>query len=883
MPNPVINPNVWAPGATFTVTQTNELRVDIRLADLGNTPAEIEVDPPAATTIRVLRNPANWTTVGVDVRTGGVWVGMPVALGDWTVTVVPGAPTVLSVSNPNGLSPTGVLRLVVTGLAGTTISIGPGGGDMSIDRLLADPSITNVQVTSATPVRELDEVDLSSTLSAAPVANPAPVIALAPAPPVIGLWAPAGGNAVAVNNFVSAGATASFDAPAVYAALALNFQVTAALDLDSDGTIDPGEPTNVFVLNVPVSTVTHRVVLVLDRSGSMGSGLGGGGTKWEATTKAAHAWIDLFRSLRSGGTHQVGIITFEHADCGWTATPAADIALRNPVNGSQAAALSSLNTFADVTTINLGPVQTCTPIGDALVKAFEVIETGDLTGAKGSIVLLTDGYENAGLTTIAASPPAVGVQTLAARLAAWPGAGVDLVGDRVFTLAVGSSVDEDRLNALAVGTGYYQLTNDLTDILPAFTNMLGEVLDAEQALPVVVGNDPDVPPNSVYFQIPADEQRVVFLVPWANFMDSLRIGWRATGSVASFALVASPSPAVLVSEQRSGHGVVAVDLQVLTGGTVPGTVWRVQHMSGGAAQPLTDADVVAVRDLHTRTIIGLDRRQYFIGDQIRLNCSIRSGGVPVTGASVQVDIAKPGEGLGTFLAVNSGKLGQRPRPDYPSHVKVDPDQGKGLMFKTLLELAEIDDLPVVVPPDLELFDDGAHGDGAAADGDYSNVFAATDKEGTYTFRFRVTGQLPDGSTFSRLFVRSTWVGVRADPVATTVAWQVGSSVDGQVRATLTIRPQTSTGELLGPFRHDVITFTVWNAVLDGPIVDRLDGSYEQRIVYRPGDDPVIVPAVYGEPLLPVGPTMGPGGKPGCLAPWISALRATWRWIKGLFG
>lgn len=884
MPNPIITPNVWAAGAIYNITQTNQLRIDVRLSDLGGTPAEIEISPPAGATIQVLRNPPNWTTAGVDILTAGIWVAGAVALGDWTVTVVPGSPHVVSVTNASGASPQGILRLVITGLNGGPISIGPGGGDLSIDRLIADPSITNAQVSSGAPVEELDAVSLSSTLTSTTRTNAAPVVPLAIAPPVVGQWAPAAANAVAVKSFSSAGATATFNAPALYSPVALSFVISAALDLASNGTIEAGDPVNTLPLNVPISTVQHRMVLVLDRSGSMGETLGTGETKWDAAVHAAHAWIDLFRAFRPGNTHLAGIITFEHSGCSWTPTPAGQITLRNPANGAAAPALSALDTFADVANLNLGAVQTCTPIGDALIKALEVIEVGDPAGSKGTIVLLTDGYENSGSTTLGnASPPgAPGVQTLAARRASWPGAGDDLVANRILALAVGSTVNADLLNDL--GATYYHLTNDLAALVPAFTDMIGEVLDAEQAMPVVGLTDPGAPPHSVYFQLPAHEQRVAFLVPWDNVTDEIRVGFRPAGSVAAFTLVATPNPAVVLSEQRAGHGIVAVDLAALIGGPVTGTEWRVQHIAGGIAQPLTELDVVAVRDLHTRAEITFDRRQYFIGEPIRLTCSIRSGGVPVTNATVRVDIAKPGEGLGTFLATNAGKIKRRPEGDDVGHSGggADPDQGKGLMFKTLLRLEGVDDLPVVDIPDLVLFDDGAHGDGAAGDGDYSNVFTDTDKEGTYSFRFRISGQLPDGSTFTRLFARSTWVGVRPDPEATVVAWQLGNIVSGFQVAVLTIRPQTASGELLGPFRSDVINFGLWNASLDGALVDRLDGSYEQTIRYRPGDTPVVVPEVYGTALDPTGPTIGGAGKDGCIGWLIRAIRAVVRWIKNLF-
>lgn len=870
---PTIIPSTWAPNVSFTVSQSSRLIAEIHLSGLDATNGDIEVTVPAGATIDLVRDPTSWTAAGTNILNAGVWSATPVTLGNWTVSSVPGTPRVVSVANPSGTSPQGLLRLLFSGLGGSQVVLNPGGGTVSIDRLLTDPLISNVVVDTGTPVRELDTVQLKATLQAGSRVNPAALFpaSIAAIPPIQGEWTPRATNAVAVKAFSSTGATASFRAPAVYAPLALDFDLKAGLDLASNGTIDATDPSNSGSINVPITTVKHRMMLVLDRSGSMF------GPKWDSTIAAAHAWVDLFRSLRPSGNHKVGIVTFEHDPCSWSATPTNDIALCNPANGSIASGLSDLAGFADATTINLGTVQTCTPIGDALVESLQIIEDGDISGTKGTVVLMTDGYENAGLTTLGPAPPP-GVQTLKSRLDSWPGQAKNLVGDRVFTLAIGQSVDEDRLNGLPAlfgqtkAKGYFRLTNDVKEILPAFASMLGEVLDAEQVLPVLL-SDPDAPGNSLYFQVPKGEQRLVFLVPWSNFQDSILLARRPTGTNQSFVAESGVD-----FKGRGTHGIVTVNLAEVT---QDATDWRLQHKSAATSTtvPLTNADVVAVRDLRTQTEITLDQHEYFIGDEIRLTCAIRSGGAPVTGATVLVDIARPGEGLGTFLATNSGKV----RPDgeggfeggKPTQVG-DPDHGKGLLFKTLLQATGQEALPVLEQADLRLFDDGAHGDGAAGNGDYSNVFTDTLKEGTYTFRFRITGQLPDGSRFSRLFVRSTWAGVRPDIQASVVIWQIGSIVGGLQQATLTITPKSASGEFLGPFRDHAIGFTVWNASLTGPLVGNLDGSYVQTIEYQPGATPVVVPVIYGDPLGPTGPTIDQA-KPGCLGALLAWLKLPLSW------
>jgi hypothetical protein len=277
-------------------------------------------------------------------------------------------------------------------------------------------------------------------------------------------------------------------------------------------------------------------------------------------------------------------------------------------------------------------------------------------------------------------------------------------------------------------------------------------------------------------------------------------------------------------------------------------------------------------DLVTKAEISFDRRQYFTGDPIQLQCNIRTGGARVTTALVGVDAARPGEGLGTFLATNAVDF-----QHYQSDTKprgLDPDQGKGWMFNALLRLKQMQGLPVITPPMFHLTDAGANGD-------FAKGFADTLKEGTYTFRFRVEGTLPDGSRFSRLFVRSTWVGVRPDPASTVMIWTTLSGLPaGQVGYVLRITPKSASGEFLGPFRGDVIKFHVSGGTLDGGLKDNFDGSYDQRVISLGGDDPIVQTTVYDFPMDPTGP--GLGGK-GCWRLWKRAIRCTWRAILRLFG
>jgi hypothetical protein len=895
MPNPVISP-AWAASATYTVTDSPFLAVDVRLQELDEEPCQLVVTVPSGGTVHVLRDPADWSGAGTQLLAGGAWVTTPVSLGNWTVTVAPGAaetnPATIEATNPNGLAPTGLLRLVFASLGGAATVVEPSGGTLSIDRLLAAPSISGAQVSTGTPAKEKSPVTLAATAVATVEVNPAPS-PLPALPAVAAQWSAEPSNAVAVVALPAAGTSASFTAPAVYSSVTLQFRIRAALDLNASGTIDATDPANSDVVSLQVDPVPHGMVLVLDRSGSMSSTLGGGDTKWYATVRAAHAWLDLFRTLRNGPAHKAAIITFEHDSCGWTpsavhppaAAATADVTVRDPQTAAGTQGLSSLSSLGNVNALSLGPPQTCTPIGDGLVLALDTLGAGLTPGSLGSVVLLTDGYENSGRVTIASSTSGGAATTFAAERVLHA-AGNSFLGNRLFTIGVGGSVDEDRLNALTGGVGYYRLISDnVRAILPSFVGMLEEVLDAERVMPTAGVADPGNPSNAVYFDIPGGEQRVAFLVPWDNLNDTLLVAWRKQGATGDFTgdftVVNDAHPSVVGSFRREGHGLVAINLATVTGaGTPPPTQWRLQHRNSAnnTFQPLTDADVLCMRDLLTRSEITLDRHVYYTGDPIGLTCRIRTGGQAVTGAAVLVDVAGPGEGLGTFLATNASKIPGLGRGGEEGGLPIwpkgpDPDAGKALMFKFLLQQNGLDALPMVTPPTLTLSDDG--------NGDYRGALTDTLKEGSYTFRFRVTGTLADGSRFSRLFTRSTWVGVKPDPAASPVITTLVATLPGGATTYLvSFTPKSASGEFLGPFRGDVITLTITDGQLDGDLMDNFDGSYGQRILARRGQDPILGITVYDIPLRPGGPNVGrPADE--CAGIWGRALRCLLRWLLGL--
>lgn len=161
------------------------------------------------------------------------------------------------------------------------------------------------------------------------------------------------------------------------------------------------------------------------------------------------------------------------------------------------------------------------------------------------------------------------------------------------------------------------------------------------------------------------------------------------------------------------------------------------------------------------------------------------------------------------------------------------------------------------------------------------MFTDTAKEGTYTFRWRIEGNLPDGSRYTRVLVRATWVGVRPDPGLLGAVWTMAGA-----GWTMTVKPKTASGELLGPFRAETIAMTVAHGSFDGDLIDNLDGSYSRAVKGAGWHQPVVSIEIYGTPMNPTGPAIDdPKGMAGlsCRQIWQAAWLCLIRRILPRFG
>ncbi|MFC9894504.1 hypothetical protein ACFVMC_12485 [Nocardia sp. NPDC127579] len=689
---------------------------------------------------------------------------------------------VLATANPAAGE---VWTVRATASAATTWDIGQSAnqpGHRTIRRVLCDPAAS---FTLAAPTLSGGTVRESDTLTC--TAGTAGPTAVGAAPALEFAWTKTG--PVVLTEFPQTGPN-----PTLVCALPTVYQartVTATLRVTYTGTGLSGSASR----TLSVRPRPQRLALVLDRSGSMS--LGG---RWAHAVVAAEVLAGLFVAMRSGvhSDDRLALLAFDHSGCAWkTATPNSSL--------ERVLGLSALGNAA-LTSVPFGSPGACTPVGDALVAAMDdFAAAGIAADPHFTTVLLTDGYENAGAVVVDPNSPAPsGTQRFEVARATGARFAVDQRMS-LYTIGFGATVQEDVLDALAVDSGgkYVKLTK-----VGQLTAALGQMAAFAAGVETAQVNPPGAG-NEYTVLVAAGARRVVFSVH-ATPGGTVELSYRPQ----------SGGPLVPVSGTElefATHVLTWVDIAALFGGdenAVPGTEWHVVYRVGGAPAPLTE--LLAFEDLLVRVAVGFDRDCYDTGDPIEITCRIRAGDDPVRNARVHVELVRPAVSLGTILA--TAGLEYRPaRPRPP-----DPAAPKALMIQSLLREENEPELPSETPA--AVFEDGTAELFDADDtGDYRNRYVDTGHEGSYRWRFTITGTLPDGSEFARTAMVSRWVGVSVDPSSTSVDIEWLESYRGWERVAITVHPRDRNGGDLGPFRPRDVLFETDIGEFDSEIPDSMRG------------------------------------------------------------
>jgi Mg-chelatase subunit ChlD len=731
-------------------------------------------------------------------------------------------------------------------------------GDPTITRIMSDPVATFTLAApslSSNTVREKDTVTLAA--AAATGTSAAPTVIGNPVPPARYSWSKAG--LIAVPAFPACGGSTQmvFVAPGVYGSKTL----TLGLDVWFEGGC-PG-PVGFLHTTAPGKTITvkprpQHLALVLDRSGSMAAD-----TRWDNAVTAAQILTHLFVAMRLSveNADRIALLVFEDDGCSWHTGPSP---LIGPVLGLESVAGAA----AAITGVKFGQPGSCTPIGDGLIVAMDQLATlGVADDPRFTIVLLTDGFENAGSVVVDPNTPVpMGITKFSQ--ARNTGLARQNVNTRLslYTIGLGSTVQEDVLDALAAQSqGVYRHVIDVSQVGDALAQMVSLSQQAQRLIPAPAAG------TSRLVAVDPGVSRLAISVTWTDPTDTIALRMRETSGGGGF------TPVAAATTQCPTNGFVTVDLTAMFGGdetAVPATEWEITHQDS-ASSPIAipDNDLLIFVDLLVQADFSFDQPSYSTGDPIVITARLRAGDDPITDARVAVELARPGESLGTFLATN----GHEYRPDPIGGP--DPALGKQLMLQTLLRRADRPDgLELLTPSSIfedgsnELFDDGNHFDGSSGDGNFANRYLDTDLEGTYTWRFAVTGRLPDGSDFSRVVTISKWVGIGIDPRATEIMTEQLDALHEGIRYAITVVPQDGDGQLLGPFRPADVIFrssdcpfevtdpeklprvpdgVVYPLKGGGTIISRYHGSYTRIIECPKGVATTVTITVRGVDLPPL--------------------------------
>ncbi|MEV0248492.1 vWA domain-containing protein [Nocardia sp. NPDC050712] len=844
-----ISPNTLGAGI-YTVTASRALVADLRLDIVGTSPfAEFQLRFPAAAAgveVRLDRGAA--TSVALPVLDGAT-LNDNISFANRRIlasATAIGAEIVIDCQ----------LRTTAGAAAGEAWSVRARAADAQtwqlsqIEDLPGDPTITRVlcdpasgfTVTAATfangAVREQDTVTLTAAAAGGTAA--APTVVGGPVPAVSYRFTKTGFVPITAFPACSASQTMTFTPPGVYRdqAITISEQVWFETGCGTVGFLNSETPAQALTIRPR----TQHLALVLDRSGSMS------GPRWDNATTAAQIMGNLFLAMRSGvnAADRITEIVFEDQGCSWHGAPVSPLV--TPV-----LPLTALSA-ADLCGTAFGAPGSCTPIGDGLIRAIDDLAAlGVADDPHFTIVLLTDGYENSGTVIVDPNTPApAGIQKFG--VARQTGAARQSVNARlsVFTIGVGATVQEDVLDALATQFGGgYRLVAGVTEheVAEAMAQMASLSQATEQRTP-----EPGGPAAPRLVHIEPGVSRLAIAVLGAAGSDTLTLERRVQGA-------AGFTPVAASVRKCAGHHFVWVDVAALHGGdetAVPAADWHIQRKdTAGATVTILDKDLLVFVDLFVRTDLVFDREHYATGDPIRLTARVRAGSDPVTGTKVVVELARPGESLGSYLAVRgSDYRAGRPRPP-------DPHAPKAAM---LAHFTDGRGLPIDTPTGVfddgtdELFDDG--------EGNYTNRYSNTDAEGTYTWRVTVTAELPDGSTYTRVLTLSRWVGVSIDPAKTETHTST-TGYEGYLRTSVTVVPRDRSGQYLGPFRPTDLRFTVrgghFQAIRpsensrgveyrtkDGGIVlSRYDGGYTRVVETRHGEHATVLVTVKGVELPPI--------------------------------
>ena len=356
------------------------------------------------------------------------------------------------------------------------------------------------------------------------------------------------------------------------------------------------------------------VVLVLDRSGSMGSY-----GYMEPAKNSAKQFVDLMYD-----EDKTGVVSFrEYATVNYGLTT---IVAGGSIKDDAKVAIDGICSYGN------------TSIGDGLQDA-----QGELT-AKGeathpwAIVLLSDGYENTSPWVADVLPDIKATKTV------------------VHTIALGSNSDEALLMDIAAQTGgTYNMAPTAQQLQGVYYTIAGAVSN-QQTLLMKAGTARSGVTDEVSVSVDSTVYEATFSIAWSNSASTIDLTLETPGGTTIDPTEAASNPDV---EFVSGSTYQYYRIQAptmtagvwkmkVTGGTISSSGQVIVATADG--EPYT-AMVTGRSDLTLRSYLSQD--SYLTTDNIKIVASL-SDDAPITGAAVTVDVQMPSAGTSQMTLYDDG-------------------------------------------------------------------------------------------------------------------------------------------------------------------------------------------------------------------------------------
>ncbi|MCB0572790.1 MAG: VWA domain-containing protein [Phaeodactylibacter sp.] len=567
-------------------------------------------------------------------------------------------------------------------------------------------------------------------------------------------------------------------------------------------------------------TISERraadVVLVLDRSGSMGWSTNvtpPAATRWDALKNAVNSYMNKLAdpAIRTNGD-RVGLTYFHSGVLQPDATrfPTPLIPLDNAAPGTVS---TELNSQSPGGATAMGP-----GLSDGLGKLSDPdhIQT---------VLLFTDGEQNVA-PQVNSNGRQIGAADILSSYPAQPGT------KQIFTVGIGSPAGLDHttlLNLAGEHRGSYLITSNGNSFNSSGGTLIGNI-DAvfNQAFIDMLH---DYSPQNINFssgelstgnsvvtlaQFPVNEGvsgpmielifNRKFEIPSLIQLLSRFVVQKDGANVMQFA-----QPRFVGNYTNS----VILSFNFASSGQSPQGMWTVQFAQSDQFYKGSYTMSVIVNDHSLDYTASSSPRIPSVGDDIGFDVNMSYGGDPITDATVRAIVFKPGDDLGDLLARN----------DLVVDVNSDPDAGSPGMQKYQSLLESDPNFVAQLLPDEQSITLSHQGNGQ-----YTGTFGQVDLSGIYQILYIMEGTSPGGGTILRIHTESKYVTFGEIDAAQSVlsyTFDAGANV-----TTITMRPITVYGKFVGPANGNAITWDSEDSqLLD--VQDNQDGSYTIRVQGAP--------------------------------------------------